>query len=147
QLVQEKAAQSTAETFVSDLKLARSEAIKRGVPVELCGVKLTTVGGKPAYECLPAASRDWTPEGWMVMPANAQADQAPIRVQAKPRGVGSVTAGLPSGQASFKFNPNGILAATPGNLVIIPGSNDALARKICVGMSGTPRIKNDQRDC
>ena len=141
QMLQDKAAASCAAAFASDLRLARTEAIKRGVPIELCGVSIaTTTNNQIIYSCLPATVTDWTANGWMVPNPNDAAH--PIKVQAIPTGAGKFQVALGSGSYSLRFNPTGILSIGGGfgTATISPPNNAVSVRRVVVSNTGRTRV-------
>jgi type IV fimbrial biogenesis protein FimT len=140
QMLQDKAAASSAEAFASDIRLARTEAIKRGIPIELCGVSITIANNKTTYSCLPASQPDWTSNGWML--PNPNDAEHPIKVQDMPTGAGSLQVSSLGTNNSFRFNPTGIWAGGTfgGNATISPRGNTASVRTVVVSSTGKTRI-------
>lgn len=143
QMLQSQAAASSAEAFVADLRLARSEAVKRGVPIELCGLAIATGGQGTTYNCQPATVTNWATNGWMI--ANPQDSAHPIKVQDTHLGISTIT---PTNATSFKFNPSGILAGGGwARVVITPSSNTSAVRTVCINAAGKARIVKGSPTC
>lgn len=150
ELLQRQGVASVTDTLAADLKLARSEAIKRGAQVTLCGVVVSTTAGNTTASCAaaPAANStaNWTEQGWMVVDT---ANNTVIKRQATGFGVGAVLAS-PASDGGFTFNPTGIMSGTAGNVLIQPAntSHTKDQQRICIGSTGRPRvIKGDNSSC
>jgi type IV fimbrial biogenesis protein FimT len=137
----DKSAEAAAQALASDLKFARSEAMKRGVPMRLCGVSSSTSNaGAVSYSCLADNVTNWTPGGWMVVVASAT--NTPLRLTNTPNGIASVTASL-GATPQLVFNPNGILVGGGGNIVLAPKS-DATANQRKLTLNSTGRVRIDK---
>lgn len=118
----------------SALRLARSEAIKRGAPVTVCP---TTT----AHEAVPvcATGAEWA-AGYLVLIDNGTADAQYLRVQQGGSGQGRITANV---AGPLLFQGNGILRAGGAsefifapNLPEDSASFAALKRTLCIGRTG-----------
>lgn len=136
QMLQRQAARSSAEEFVADLRLARSEAVKRGVPVQICGLQVTSGSGGNTYECSPAADTNWADEGWALL--NPNDTSHPIKVQQSRMGIGTIK---PVGASELTFNPSGILAGGgESHVEFTPTHFTDAVQTVCVNSVGKGRI-------
>lgn len=136
QMLQRQAARSSAEEFVADLRLARSEAVKRGVPVQICGLKVTSGNSGSTYSCRPAADTNWADSGWALL--NPNDTSHPIKVQQSRMGIGSIT---PVGASALTFNPSGILAGgNESHVEFTPTHYTEAVQSVCINSVGKGRI-------
>ena len=120
---------------VSDLagaiRLARSEAVKRGRTVILCRTA-DALADNPAC----ASGSDWA-GGWVIR----QGEQ-PIRVQPAYANSGGIVA---SGITTLQFLPTGTVVGTGGSFTLRPrlpetdAAYERLSRKICLNAQGVTR--------
>lgn len=118
--------------FAGALRLARTEAIKRGRPVVVCRTA-DPQAATPACN----AGNDWR-SGWLVM----QGDTL-VRLQSSYANSGGIESG---GVDMITFRPTGIAPATSeATFVFRPplpsgtASYNSLTRRICVGVTGVTR--------
>jgi type IV fimbrial biogenesis protein FimT len=155
QMVQRQAVASAMQALASDLRFARSEALKRGTQVELCGSSITTTTsgtGSTAtstttYSCLAApignGRADWVSNGWLIRDTT---NNSIIKVQQKAFGVGALT----STDSTFVFNPTGILSGSAGGNVLITPTNTSQTSDqqiACIGKTGRLRIVKGSTTC
>lgn len=129
--------QSAAEALVADLRLARSEAIRRAAVVTVC----SSLDGA---RCSNAAA--WR-EGWLVF-ADANANQsldageALIRVQPALSAVASVASAVPrNDKAAFSFHPTGWAKAASQTLLFTPARATVEPRVVCISNQGRPSLR------
>ena len=137
-LVLRQSVDSAANLLVSDVRYARSEALKRSRVVMICasstGTACTTSG---------AAWRN----GWMVcVPSNGTSctvGDVILRVQSAPPSVDSIGPSSGSAPPDFKFEATGMSSLANASLIVKPsGSSDvALHRLICVSKSGRAALR------
>jgi type IV fimbrial biogenesis protein FimT len=118
--------------FAGTLRLARTEAIKRGRAVIVC-----RTGDPQAMAPTCDSGSDWR-DGWLVM----QGDNL-IRLQSSYANSGGIES---AGVATITFRPTGIAPATSEAVFIfrppLPSGTAAwtsLSRRICVGVTGVTR--------
>jgi type IV fimbrial biogenesis protein FimT len=147
-LFAELALRQQTNSFMDDLRLARSTASKRGVSVSVCA----SSDSQSATPSCQTASVDWS-KGWIIYVENsstlnnvydAGTDELVYR-QEPLRNTGGITTG--SGGTSgappinVRFNPDG---RTPGQLArfeFISGNNTStLDRTVCLATTGRTRI-------
>ena len=145
--LQSQAVASATQTLSADLRFARSEALKRGSLVELCGATATTAsGGATTYSCLADptgnARSDWSTDGWIVRDSTTG---DVLRVSQKPLGI----SGINASKASLPFLPTGILQGLAANVVIVPlmSNNTAATQVACVNTTGRARIVKGSSTC
>lgn len=127
--------------LTSALRLARSEAIKRGREVSLCPTHNPN-DVKP--RCVPAS--DWA-RGYLIFIGSLQGNDQYIRVQ-QPYGAGSAihardAAGRRSVVGAIRFFPNGVLKDGGARTFVfapaLPESDKSyksLSRKVCLSATG-----------
>lgn len=149
QFLQKQAVDAMAQSLMGDLRMARSEAIKRGVQVKLCGLVSTpnSTGTSTTYSCAAAplanAKAAWGSSGWLVLET---ANSTAIKIQQPSMGVGAIN----SSEGAFTFNPNGILAGgSTGNVEIVPSNSTLTTAKqtVCVNSTGRARTVSGSATC
>ncbi len=144
QTLQKQAVASAINTLASDLRLARSEAIKRGTEIELCGAVAAIKAGKASYACVAAAAKGDTTwaDGWIIVDTN---NSTVIKVQQLPIGIGAITASL----ASFTYLPSGTIQGIAGNVAIKPLSSQqtSLVQTACIHKTGRAYIITGATKC
>lgn len=129
--------QSAAEALVADLRLARSEAIKRGAVVSVCSSRDGQTCSAPAV---------WR-EGWIVFAdrngsRQREPDEELIRVQERAPGLASVASTQPQNDKPiFNFQPTGWARSATQTLVFTPSSTAVLSRVVCVSNQGRPTLR------
>lgn len=126
-LINEVRLSSVADEFYSSLQLARTEAVKRAVKVEICP-------SDDGFECLPGS--DWN-SGWMVWYATGGGIEI-LRVKASvsPRVVIETTA------SKLEFESVGQAESGADIKVSIVGG-EALSRHICLWPSGQVTVETN----
>jgi type IV fimbrial biogenesis protein FimT len=129
--------QTEASSFVSDLMLARAEAVKRGQGVSLCASSNGTT-------CL--GTNTWN-SGWIIYSDPTQCNPAPgpsttigavIRVRKPFKGSDTLVATAPATNACVSFNREGF-ASSGGNVVYTLHTSPTVAkatRCVAVGLGG-----------
>lgn len=133
-----RAVQAAADALVTDLRYARSEAIKRAVQVSVCQSGNGTA-------CAPGAV--WA-EGWIVfVDRNEKGFVDPgdevLRVQSRPPGLQSIASNNPQNDhTSFTYEPTGLAKVATQTFILTPaGSAPANSQRlICVSSQGRARI-------
>ena len=135
---------SGVDTFMADLRFARSEAVKRGGVVVMCRSDKPEVL-KPT--CGTGSTLGWQ-SGWIVYHdlngnGNRTANETLLRVQTPLTAIDSIAE---TGAATkFKFSPTGRLNLTSSTSLQFGGNRVAndLQRVVCVNLSGRARIAGD----
>ena len=133
-----RAVQAAADALVTDLRYARSEALKRVVPVSVCQSSSGTA-------CTPGGA--WA-DGWIVfVDRNAKGVVDPgdevLRVQPRPPGLQSIASNNPQyDNPSFSYESTGLAKAATQTFILTPaGSAPANSQRlICVSSQGRARI-------
>ncbi len=128
QFLAKQAVTAQANEFADALRLARSEALKRGLPVRLCRV------ADPEADPLvcAAALGDWR-NGWMV----TDGTNLFLVKQAL-----SNSGGVTGGRISIVFQPTGI-AIGANTTFNFRSSDPTLCRQVVVASTGRPRIAEE----
>jgi type IV fimbrial biogenesis protein FimT len=143
-LIQSNAMSSNVNSFLSDMRFARSEAVRRGGSVVMCGSKLP----ESTQSCNASSATNGWVTGWIVFDdldkdGAHDANEPVLRVQGPIKNLDSIIEPN-SPSYKFKFNATGRL---PGNMTEIDfGSDylpDTVQRVVCVSVGGRARIKGD----
>ena len=139
-------------TFMGDLRFARSEAIRLGGPVVVCRSDAPEATTAPDPVCGPnsAVNRNWS-SGWIVfqdLDSNGVRDATDpvLRVQAA---LGTIDAIVEGGNVSngvLRFTTTGrLLNVTSATQLTFGGGNYAsdVRRVVCVSIGGRARIAGD----
>lgn len=135
-LLQDRQTQMAAEALVADLRLARSEAIRRARVVAVCS-------SSDAQSCSGTAA--WR-EGWLVFvdgDLNQRRDSGEelIRVQQRFAGLASVGDATPAGDKRiFSYHPTGFAKAASQTLLFAPLGQGA-TRVVCISSQGRPVLR------
>ncbi|MFZ2990795.1 GspH/FimT family pseudopilin [Ideonella sp.] len=144
-----RAVSSGAEDLGSALRLARSEALKRSIPVAVCPVSDPNVSSPT---CL---GTDVWGAGWVVFvdrdaDGGIDGDDIVIKAYTPGRGVASVTG---SSNNAIVFLANGLLAGNDVSFSMLPridessDSYTAAKRTVCMAKSGRARLMKGDDAC
>jgi type IV fimbrial biogenesis protein FimT len=142
-LIQSNAMSGNVNSFLADMRYARSEAIRRGGAVVIC--RSTSPETSPACDGTNNAANDWQ-TGWIIFDdlnkdGNLDSGEPVLRVQGPVTNMDSIVV---SSEYKFKFNATGRL---PGGAAGIKfgGSNFSTTtqRVVCVSVGGRTRIAGD----
>jgi len=136
----------SVNSFVGAISYARSEALRRGLPVTLCRSVDAETSGTPAC----SADRYWE-AGWMVfvdLDSNgvfeASQGDSLLRVQGALSNRGTIVQGKREGggsYASLRFRPTGTLKNGASTFTFdSPSDIVAARRRVCVSMVGRVRL-------
>lgn len=135
-------------TFLGDLRYARSEAIRRGGHVVLCRSD-NAEAAAPACAAAGATTKGWA-SGWMVFhdrdnSGGWTAGDTTLRVQSALSGMDSVLEGTSTAATAFQFTATGRLQGAAATKLNFGGSqfDSTLKRVVCVSPSGRARISED----
>lgn len=139
-----RSVQSAADSFVSDMRFARSEAVKRVARVSICN---STTG----TSCMTTANV-WK-DGWIVfydvngdgVYTNSDGDEI-FRVQQALPGLASMQSSTPgSDLRKFVFQPTGWAKGATQTFLMTPsGANGAaFVRVVCVSAQGRAALRAD----
>lgn len=141
-LLVKRSVQAAAETLLSDMRYARSEALKRSTRTVIC----RSVDGSTCTNVVGS----WS-EGWIVyvdpnnIPVNtAIPADALVRVQQQLPNVSSIENAAPTGTLPrFTYEPTGWAKAASTNFVVAP-TGSAFAgstRLVCISLQGRPALR------
>lgn len=144
-----RAVRSHVDDLAGAIRLARTEALKRGIPVTLC-----RTGDANATNPSCAAGSDWS-SGWLMFVdrnprGTVDANDTLIKVQQAYNNSGGI---VRTGTAAITFIPTGIAPGADGNFLIRPQLSTSstryttLSRRVCVSNSGTTRLVNGTGSC
>jgi type IV fimbrial biogenesis protein FimT len=135
-----RALAAQAAEFMSALRFARSEALKRGAVVTLCATDVSAA----TSQCRPARAADWG-DGWLVFVdagsrGHVDAGDQLLRVQQPLLRTG----GVAGTRASISFTAAGFSADASSHYLFDPppaAANDTPASiMVCVSKQGRPRL-------
>ena len=142
---------SQADTFAASVRLARSEAIKRGTRVSMCASANPTA---TLPVCAAAGAADWS-LGWLVWvddvaPARAyNAGETIVKVQQAFNMTGNIASS--GGAAVISFTQNGMALASAASFQVHPhmeGSQaDEPGNNRCVVLSVAGRVQVNKGAC
>lgn len=138
-----RAVQQAAEALVADLRLARSEAVKRGALVAVCA---SADGASCASIGTPAGA--WA-DGWLVFVdrnGNRAVDAGDeiLRVQTRPDSIFSIASLSPqTDKRIFTYQPTGWAKLVTQTFYVKPseGAPAELTRLVCVSNQGRPSLR------
>lgn len=141
--LQKRQALAQSDNFISAMKYARSEAIKRGKPVAICR---TTTADSVTPSC-DTTSTNWS-SGWLIFEDTAPTDGAfdyrkeiLFKVQQTLPGQGSIVV-RPSNQTNISFTADGLAVGSLSNFAFFPDSDTSSpAGKRCVAISVMGRVR------
>lgn len=135
-----RSVQSAADALVGDMRLARSEALKRSTRTSICRSSNGT-------NCA-AGVGSWS-DGWLVfvdMNANGTVDTGDdvIKVQQALPNIASILAPVASSTLPiFKYEPTGWAKAASLTLIVTPAGSvpSDSTRLICISINGRPALR------
>lgn len=141
-----RSVQSAALSLVTDVRYARSEALRRSAKVSICSLadgSTDTCSGSPAK---------WT-NGWIVFADTNtggttgvhDTDEEIVRVQQPPTNIATIQrASTPANTRNvYTFEANGFAKAADDELVVTPtrGGSATTNRVICISINGRPALR------
>ena len=144
EMLVKRSVQAAAETLASDMRYARSEALKRAAPVVMCR---STDGGKCSN-----VQGGWS-DGWIVyvdpsplgLPVNtAVPAQDLVKVQQPLSNIASIqNVVLANTIQRFKFEPTGWAKVANDSFVITPTGSVPVGstRLLCISINGRPALR------
>ena len=141
-MMMKRSVQGAALSLVSDLRFARSEALRRSITVSICSLaanSTSTCSGSPGR---------WE-NGWMVFvdtggtQGNWETGEEVIRVQQPLANIASIQRPLTSTLAAFTYQANGIAKAANETLIVKPTRDSSATndRVICISITGRPSLR------
>jgi type IV fimbrial biogenesis protein FimT len=140
-LLLKRSVQAAANSLVEDMRLARSEALKRSTRTVICHSSNGT-------SCTALAAGGWR-DGWIVfvdMNSNGAVDAGDdlIKVQQVLPNIASVQSTNPNSDlALFKYEPTGWAKAATHTFIFTPVGNVPVGstRVVCVSIQGRPALR------
>jgi type IV fimbrial biogenesis protein FimT len=149
-MIQKVTISSNVNTFLSDMRYARSEAIRRGGGVVLCRSNAPEAADPDCNNGMGLGGNGWV-SGWIIFhdlnnDGIRIADEPLLRVQAPIIAINSIV-GNPSSITTFSFTATGRLRSLTGATKMDFGAATMFAetaqRVVCVSLSGRARIAGD----
>lgn len=148
-MIKSNSMSGTVNTFLADIRYARSEAVRRGGRVIMCrsdNPESTT----PACAAAVATPKGWA-NGWIVFfdkdgTGDWSAGDTTLRVQSSLKGIDSVQESTAANATKFKFTATGRLQDNGSAATLQFGGSDfttTLQRIVCVGLGGRARVAGD----
>lgn len=145
-----RAVTSHVNLLAGAMRLARAEAVKRGMRVTIC----PSLAPEATDPICSAAAGDWA-EGWIIFSDLGVADTVDgsdriIRVQPALRGSAGI---ISTGGVAVNFFPTGVAIGGQRNFTFLPDLNpasptyDKLAKRMCVENSGATRLRKYAEGC
>jgi type IV fimbrial biogenesis protein FimT len=133
---------NAVNSFLADVRYARSEAMRRGGNVSLCEADAPD---DPLPTCSTSAGTKGWAKGWVVSWTNPAGTRSVLRVQSAFSSMDSVleTGGGPT---TLTFNATGRLASTAQAIQLNFGGGDygtQVKRVVCVSVGGRARVAGD----
>lgn len=144
--LERQAVESMAEQFASDVRLARTEAMKRGLPVSICMRHDKVINGQNTSTCATTAGTQGFAAGWLVFSdLNADglltASDGDLILRTQPAARPQIASMLRSGNAlAYTLRNTGVMVGASGHIKVLPKSGQAQQRLICVNFAGRARI-------
>lgn len=140
-LLEGSAVNKHVTTFIGDLRYARSEAIRNGMPVSMCR---STDSESTSPTCATGSPTEGWATGWIIYvergaASGFQSGDTLLRVQGAYRDSGGI---VPTATMNmFVFRPTGILSAGMSSFTFNTASLTAARQKlVCISMQGRARI-------
>lgn len=141
---------SGVNTFMSDLRYARSEAVRLGGGVVMCRSNDPEAASPVCGSGTGADGKGWI-SGWVIFQdlntnGDIDANEPLLRVQARNTSIDSIMEAGASSSTKFRFTGTGRLADSGGATQLTFGGSDfesSLKRVVCVSLGGRARIAGD----
>ncbi|EAZ99024.1 GspH/FimT family pseudopilin [Marinobacter sp. ELB17] len=152
-MIQKVTIASNVNTFLSDMRYARSEAIRRGGGVVLCRSDAPEAAAPTCGNAFGPGGNGWV-SGWIIFHdlnnSGTKGTGDPLlRVQAPIIAINSIVGTLPDSSSSttFSFTATGRLRNLTG-VTTMPFGGDGLfaetvQRVVCISLSGRARVAGD----
>lgn len=142
-LIQSSAMSSAANSFLADMRYARSQSIQRGSSVVMCRSNAPEASAPRCGSDAGADGAGWV-SGWIVFldtshDADKQANELLLRVGSPLTGIDTILEGVPAVSTPFEFTATGRLL-NPSSAASLHFGGDAYARDaqrvLCVSPGG-----------
>ena len=151
-LIQSSKMSTTVNAFLSDLRYARSESIRRGGGVVMCRSDLPEAANPTCGSGSGPGGNGWV-SGWIIFhdldnSGNLNGTETLLRVQAAITAIDSILeTGKANSSTKFIFTPTGRLLNLNSATTLQFGGNatftNDLQRTLCVSLGGRARIAGD----
>jgi type IV fimbrial biogenesis protein FimT len=149
-MIKSNSMSGTVNTFLADVRYARSEAVRRGGRVILCRSDNPLAALPVCSTATSPTGKGWA-TGWVIYHDKDASDTITagdeiLRVQAPLTGIDSIIEGVATASTNFKFTATGRLQTTATAAKLKFGGSQyttALQRVVCVSAGGRPRIAGD----
>lgn len=150
-LIQSSAMSSTVNSFLADMRYARSEAMRRGGGVVMCRSDAPEAANPTCGSDAGLGGAGWA-TGWIIYlnldPSAAGGNRAAgdpiLRVQAQIPSVNSITETGAKAYTSFRFTSTGRLLNLSAPVTLEFGADPAWAsaaqRTVCIGLGGYAKL-------
>lgn len=151
QLIQSNTMSSNVNTFLADLRYARSESIRRGGGVVMCRSNAPEAASPVCNNLSGPGGNGWV-SGWIIFhdfnnDGVKDAAEPVLRVQAPISSMDSIVEQKASPSAQFQFTATGRLRNLTSATTLQFGGNPMFAnevqRTVCVSLGGRARIAGD----
>jgi type IV fimbrial biogenesis protein FimT len=151
-LIKSNQVSSVVNTFMSDVRFARSEAIKRGGSVVICRSDAPEAASPVCSTSGNASNGNGWVSGWVIFQdlnndGTIDAGEAILRIQPAITSVDVMTENTTTPRAKAVFTATGRLQSVGSVLKFQVGGNPAFSneqqRRICLGLGGRARIVGD----
>jgi type IV fimbrial biogenesis protein FimT len=148
-MIKSNSMSGTVNTFLADVRFARSEAVRRGGRVIMCR-SADPEAVVPACAAATATTKGWA-DGWIVFfdkdgSGDWNAGDTTLRVQSAIKGIDSIQESTAANATKFKFTATGRLQDNASAAKLQFGGSDyatELQRVVCVGLGGRARVAGD----
>jgi len=147
-LIQTTNMSSTVNTFLADMRYARSEAIRRGGWVVMCRSNNPEAALPTCVGATDPAGNGWV-SGWIIFhdvnnDGGATTTQPVLRMQSPNTALNSILESTGNSSTKFRFTATGRLADLTSDTTLNFGAAPVFAatdqRTVCVGLGGYARI-------
>lgn len=141
---------SAAGSLMADIRLARSEALRRGQIVSLCRTNSPDAAAPNCEE-----GTNWA-SGWLVFTNpnnNFRVDSSETILRIHPKLTGGASAEVTPGGSSpttyrIGFRSDGSIVGLQANFLFLPRSGEmAIAQRVCVSSTGRTRVVTAGGEC
>lgn len=150
-LIKSNSITSSVNSFMADLRFARSESIRRGGGVQMCRSDSPEATAPSCGTGSGPGGNGWV-SGWIIFhdlnsDGDMDAGEPILRVQARTTSINSIVEGGSSSSTRFKFTPTGRLTAVSSSTKLQFGGNpefdNETQRVLCVSVGGRARVAGD----
>jgi type IV fimbrial biogenesis protein FimT len=150
-MIQSSTMSSNVNTFLADMRFARSESIRLGGGVVMCRSNAPEATNPVCNNLSGPGGNGWV-SGWIIFHdlnnnGAKEASEPLLRVQAAIKSIDSITESKASPTAMFQFTATGRLLNLNSATSLQFGGNPTFAnevqRKVCINLGGRARIAGD----